>query len=148
MTLKIKKLRPDAPLPTRATEGAAGMDLRADVGEDGITLQPMQRMLIPTGIAVELPGKEMVALVFARSGLALKQGLTMANAVGVVDSDYRGEISVPVINLSTEVVHIARGQRIAQLVLTPVLIPERIEWAEELSETERGAGGFGSTGVE
>lgn len=147
MELKIKRMRPDAHLPGRATAGSAGMDLRACTGEKGITLAPMERALVPTGIAIELPAENMVGLVFARSGLALREGLAMANGVGVIDSDYRGEISVPVVNLSQKPLHIANGQRIAQLLCVPVHLPEMME-IEELGETDRGAGGFGSTGVD
>ena len=101
MVLKYKKVRPGAALPGRATPGSAAADLRAVCGDEGVTLQPMGRAVIPTGIAVELPGPEYVALVFARSGLAVKNGLTLSNGVGVIDSDYRGEISVGLVNLST-----------------------------------------------
>ncbi len=145
MNLKVKRLRPGAQLPGRATEGAAGVDLRACVDEQGLTLEPMERALIPTGIAVELPGPDTVALVFARSGLALREGLSMANGVGVIDSDYRGEVCVPMVNLSGRAVHVANGQRVAQMLLMPVAAPEMIE-LDELSDTNRGAGGFGSTG--
>ena len=145
MNLKIKRLRPGAHLPGRATAGAAGMDLRACCGKDGITLAPMERTLIPIGIAVELPANT-VGLVFARSGLALREGLTMANGVGVVDSDYRGELSIPMVNLSAKALHIANGQRVAQLVVTPIVPTDMIE-IDDLSDTQRGVGGFGSTGV-
>lgn len=147
MNLKIKRLRPGAHTPGRATAGSAGVDLRACIDEKGITLAPLERALIPTGFAVELPGQDMVALVFARSGLALKQGLAMANGVGVIDADYRGEVGVPVVNLSDAPIHIANGDRIAQMLFMRVERPEMIEFGE-LSETGRGAGGFGSTGVE
>lgn len=147
MNLKIKRLRSGAHIPGRATDGAAGMDLRACCDGEGITLAPLQRALVPTGIAIELPGNQYVALLFARSGLALREGLAMANGVGVIDSDYRGEISVPVVNLSDAPLHIVNGERIAQLVVMPVALPEMIEM-DILSDTERGSGGFGSTGVE
>ncbi len=146
MTLKIKRLRPDAHIPGRATPGSAGVDLRACcVGARGLTLEPMERALVPTGIAVELPGPDTVALIFARSGLALRSGLAMANGVGVIDSDYRGEVQVPVVNLSDKPVYISNGERIAQMLVMPVTVPEMIEF-ENLSDTERGEGGFGSTG--
>lgn len=145
MKLKILRLRPGAHLPGRATAGSAGVDLRACC--EDITLQPMERRLVPTGIAVELPGPGYVGLVFARSGLAIKEGLAMANGVGVIDSDYRGEVQVPVVNLSGNVLHIVNGERVAQLVVMPVELPEMIEF-ETLSETQRGEGGFGSTGVD
>ncbi|MGD9559679.1 MAG: dUTP diphosphatase [Oscillospiraceae bacterium] len=146
MDLKIKRLKPGAHIPGRATPGAAGMDLRACCSASGFTLQPLERALIPTGIAIELPSEKMVGLVFARSGLALKQGLAMANGVGVIDSDYRGEVSVPVVNLSNVPIHVANGERIAQLVIVPVELPQMIE-IDNLTDTSRGAGGFGSTGV-
>ena len=144
MNLKIKRLRAGAHMPGRATAGAAGLDLRACC-PGGISLAPMERTLIPTGLAVELP-EHTVGLVFARSGLALREGLAMANGVGVVDSDYRGELSVPMVNLSGQVVHVANGQRVAQLVVSPVVPTDMIE-IDDLSETQRGAGGFGSTGA-
>lgn len=146
MHLKIKRVRPDAHLPGRATEGSAGVDLRACCPGEGITVLPMQRVLVPTGIAVELPGPGYVAMLCARSGMALKLGLTLANGVGVIDSDYRGEISVPVINLSDNTLHISNGERIAQMLIMPVEIPDMIE-IEDLGSTSRGAGGFGSTGT-
>ena len=147
MELKIKRLRAGAFLPGRATQGSAGMDLRACCGGEGITVQPMQRVLIPTGLAIELPGPDYVALVFARSGLALREGLAMANGVGVIDSDYRGELQVPVVNLSQRPVLVSGGDRVAQMLVMPVALPQMIEIGE-LSETARGEGGFGSTGVE
>lgn len=145
MNLKVKRLRPGAHLPVRATEGAAGVDLRALCGDEGLTIPPGGRMLIPTGIAIELPGREYVALVFARSGLALREGLAMANGVGVIDSDYRGELQVPAVNLSDAPIHIESGERVAQMLVMPVAVPEMIEF-DDLTDTERGAGGFGSTG--
>ena len=147
MNLKIKRVRAGAHLPGRATMGSAGVDLRACVEDGGITLEAMERALIPTGLAIELPGPNLVALVFARSGLALRQGLAMANGVGVIDSDYRGELQVPVVNLSDSAIHIANGERIAQMLVMPVEVPDMIEF-DELSHTQRGEGGFGSTGVE
>ena len=129
--------------PSYATDGSAGLDLRAAV-ETAVVLSPGQRRLIGTGLAIELPpGFE--AQVRPRSGLALKQGVTVLNAPGTVDSDYRGEIGVVLINLGREPVTIEPGARIAQLVVAPV---QRIEpvWAEELSDTARGGGGYGSTG--
>lgn len=146
MHLKIKKLRQGAFMPQRATKGSAGADLRALCGEEGITIKPMQRALVPTGLAIELPDANAVALLFARSGLAIREGLGMANGVGVIDSDYRGEVCVPLVNLSENDIHIENGQRIAQLVIMPVLLPNMQE-IDFLSETERGDGGFGSTGT-
>ena len=144
MVLKIKKLRPGAQLPGRATEGSAGVDLRACCQEE-ILLAPLERKLIPTGIAIELPGPGHVALLCARSGLALREGLSMANGVGVIDSDYRGEVCVPAVNLSDKPLCIQNGERIAQLLVLPVELPELIE-LDALAASERGGGGFGSTG--
>ncbi len=146
MQLKVKKLRHGAHMPTRATDGSAGMDLRVLCDEAGITVAPMERKLLPTGLAFELPDKNTVALVFARSGLALNSGLAMANGVGVIDSDYRGESMVPVVNLSAEAITLRDGDRIAQMLVMPVLLPD-ITLCDTLSDTGRGAGGFGSTGV-
>lgn len=132
------------PLPNYETIASAGMDLRANITEP-ITLQPMQRALIPTGLFMELPiGYE--AQVRPRSGLALKKGITCLNSPGTVDADYRGEVGVILANLSTEPFVIENGERIAQMVIAK---HERAEWieVEELSTTERGAAGFGSTGV-
>ena len=131
------------PLPEYATEGSAGLDLRANI-ETAKTLQSMERIIIPTGLFIELPiGYE--AQVRPRSGTAFKKGLSIPNAPGTIDSDYRGEVGVILINLNTEAVVIEPGERIAQMVIARY---ERISWAEvdSLTETERGAGGFGSTG--
>ena len=128
-----------------AAPAGAAADLRAVCGDEGVTLQPMGRAVIPTGIAVELPGPEYVALVFARSGLAVKNGLTLSNGVGVIDSDYRGEISVGLVNLSDKPYTVQNGERIAQLAVMPVALPDMLE-VETLTDTERGTGGFGSTG--
>jgi len=136
----------DLPLPRYETVGAAGMDLLAAIPEDAqFTLEIGKRMLIPTGLCIELP-EGFEAQVRPRSGLALKHGLTVLNAPGTIDADYRGEISVLLVNLGDEVFSITRGMRIAQLVVAPVT---RAEWVErtDLSETARGAGGYGSTGV-
>ena len=144
MKLKIKRLDPRAKLPVRGTAGSAGMDLHALL--DGPLCIPAGgRASVPTGIAIGLPSPETVGLVYARSGLAVKHGLTLSNGVGVIDSDYTGEIKVGMVNLSDTAYTIQPGERIAQLVITPVLLPE-LEEVSELSETERGAGGFGSTG--
>lgn len=134
----------DLPLPAYATDDSAGMDLMAAV-EQPVVLAPGARGLVPTGIAIALPaGYE--AQVRPRSGLALKQGVTVLNSPGTIDADYRGEISVILINLGDAEVTLHRGDRIAQLVVAPVT---RVAWrAEEtLAETARGAGGFGSTGI-
>ncbi len=133
----------DFPLPAYASEGSAGMDLYAAVN-DAVTLEPGERRLIPTGVRIALPyGYE--AQVRARSGLALKRGLGMVNAPGTIDSDYRGEIQVILINWSDEPQTVRRGERIAQLVVAPVT---KVDWAEEseLEDTGRGDGGFGHTG--
>lgn len=141
--MKIKRLR-GAALPEYATSGSAAMDLRS-AADGPVTLAPGGRALIPTGVAIELPSADCAAFVFARSGLAVKSGITLSNAVGVIDSDYRGEICVGLVNLSDKEYTIAPGERIAQLAVMPVIRPEIAE-AAELSDTERGAGGFGSTG--
>ena len=148
MELKFKVLSPkigaDIPLPHFATAGAACMDLCACV--DGpVVLAAGERRLIPTGIAIALPSADYVALVFARSGLGIKQGVCLANGVGVIDSDYRGEIGVGLVNLSGEAYTVQPGDRIAQLMVTPVMRPVAVQ-VKTLDETERGAGGFGSTG--
>ena len=131
-------------LPFYETDGSAGMDLRAFI-EEPVTLKPGQRMLIPTGLYIELPvGYE--AQIRARSGLAIKKGIGLVNGIGTIDSDYRGEIKVILINWGEEDFVIENGDRIAQMVIARY---ERIEWeqTEDLSETERGSGGFGHTGV-
>jgi dUTP pyrophosphatase len=134
----------DLPLPAYETSGSAGMDLRAAVDET-VTLQPMQRQVIPTGLAIGLPpGFE--AQVRPRSGLALKHGITILNAPGTVDSDYRGEVGVLLINLSDTPFTINRGDRIAQMILAPVAQARWIE-TKTLDATTRGLDGFGSTGV-
>jgi dUTP pyrophosphatase len=132
------------PLPEYKTSGSSGMDLLAN-NEDAITIEPMERTLIPTGLFVEIPlGYE--GQVRARSGLSIKNGITLVNCVGTIDSDYRGELKIPVINLGQEAFTIKKGDRIAQLVIAKY---EAITWceAETVMETERGVGGFGSTGV-
>lgn len=142
--IKIKRLNDAAVIPFYATKGAAGMDLSAYL-KDEISLKPLERALVPTGLSIELPNDSMVALIYARSSLALKEGLTLPNCVGVIDSDYRGEVKVAVINLGERNVIIKNGDRIAQMVITPIIKAE-IELVTELSETQRGEGGFGSTG--
>lgn len=144
MQLKVKRTDPRAKLPTRSTTGSAGMDLRALL-EEPLTLAPGGRASIPTGIAIGLPSPETVGLVFARSGLAVKHGLALSNGVGVIDSDYTGEIRVGLVNLSETAYTIQPDERIAQLVVMPVCLPEAVE-VEALEQTDRGAGGFGSTG--
>ena len=148
MELKIKALSPkigtDIPLPRFATAGAACMDLYACIDQP-VTLAAGERRLIPTGIAIALPSAEYVALVFARSGLGIKHGITLSNGVGVIDSDYRGEIRVGLTNLSDTPYTVSPGDRIAQLAVVPV-VQARLTVCEELPESGRGAGGFGSTG--
>ena len=132
------------PLPKYQTAGSAGMDLCAFIPET-VTLQPMERMLIPTGLFIELPmGYE--AQIRPRSGMSIKKGITVINAPGTIDSDYRGEIKIPVVNLSGEIQTIEDGERVAQMVIAR---HETISWSEveTLNETVRGAGGFGHTGV-
>ncbi|MDR1805268.1 MAG: dUTP diphosphatase [Clostridium sp.] len=141
--MQIKLLRANARLPVRATGGSAGYDLCACT-EEPLCLKPGERALLPSGIAVAVP-EGCALLIFARSGLAVKHGIVPANCVGVVDSDYRGEIMVGLVNQSKEEYTISPGERIAQMLLVPVLTPE-LEAVDELTETERGAGGFGSTG--
>ena len=144
MELKIKKLHPKAILPTYGSAGAAGADLYALPEGDPIVINPGETVMIHTGLSMAIP-EGYVGLNFARSGLASKRGLAPANKVGVIDSDYRGEISVFLRNNSNEDFTIHPGDRVAQLLLMPVALPEIIE-VDELSDTERGAGGFGSTG--
>ena len=132
------------PLPAYITENSAGMDLRAFLAEP-VQLKPLERMLIPTGIFIELPeGYE--AQVRPRSGLAIKNGITVLNSPGTIDADYRGEVKVILINLSNETFTIQNGDRIAQMVIAKY---EKIGWkqAEQLSDTARGSGGFGSSGI-
>lgn len=133
------------PLPAYQTAGAAGMDLQAALGPDTVTLLPGMRTAIPTGLHLSMP-PTMEAQIRPRSGLALKQGVTVVNAPGTIDSDYRGEIKILLINLGQEPVEITDGMRIAQMVLAPILRPE-ITHRDTLDETERGSGGFGSTGT-
>ena len=144
MQLKIKKLRDSARIPCRATDGAAGMDLYACLDEP-LTLAPGQLAIVPTGIAIELPDNSCAAFLYARSGLGVKHGICLSNGVGVIDSDYRGEICVGLCNVSDKPYVIAPEERVAQMVIAPVLLPEIVE-SDALSGTERGAGGFGSTG--
>ena len=142
--VKVKKRRENAVLPHRATEGSAGADLYACIDEP-ILLEPGGLVMIPTGIAIELADKGMAAFLFARSGLGVKHGITLSNSVGVVDSDYRGEVCVGLCNVSSEPYTITPNERIAQMVIMPVVCADYVE-AQELGDTERGAGGFGSTG--
>ena len=142
-SIRVKILRQGAHLPTYGSAEAAGADLYACLEED-MTVAPGKTAFVPTGIALEVP-QGCAGLIYARSGLACKRGLAPANKVGVVDSDYRGEIMVALHNHGTEPQTVANGERIAQFIITPVLTPA-YEVAEELSDTVRSAGGFGSTG--
>ena len=148
MELKIKALSPrigaDIPAPFYATPGSAAMDLHACV-EEGVVIPAGGRKVIPTGIAIALPGPQYVALVFARSGLGIKHGIAPANCVGVIDSDYRGEIMVGLQNSGDTDYTVQPGDRIAQLMITPV-VQAQVTMVDELDDTQRGAGGFGSTG--
>jgi dUTP pyrophosphatase len=146
-TLRIRRLphAHDLPLPAYETAGAAGLDLRAALPDGPLRLEPGARLLVPTGLVLELPeGTE--GQVRPRSGLALRHGVTLLNTPGTIDADYRGEVGVILINLGGEAFIIQHGDRIAQLVVAAVLRAEIVE-GEELGETTRGAGGFGSTGV-
>lgn len=142
--LKIKRLRSNASLPIRATAGSAGMDLCACL-EAPATIPAGGRVMIPSGLAIAIGDPGIVALVYGRSGLGSKHGVTLANAVGVVDSDYRGEIMITLANHSDTDFTVNNGDRVAQLILTPVFTPALVE-VDELDDTDRGRGGFGSTG--
>lgn len=144
MILKIKKVREKATLPTRGTKGSAGADLYACLDES-VTINPGELRLIPTGIAIALPDSSCVAYLYGRSGLGVKHGICLSNGVGVIDSDYRGEICAGLCNVGDKPYTIEPGERIAQMVISPVIIPELLE-VNELDKTARGEGGFGSTG--
>jgi len=141
--IKVKKLRENAHLPTYGTSGAAGADLYACL-EENVLIQPGKTVMVPTGLSMEIP-VGYAGLIYARSGLACKKGLAPANKVGVIDSDYRGEFIVALHNHGEEAQMVCDGDRIAQLVITPVMMA-RFEAADTLDETVRGSGGFGSTG--
>lgn len=142
MEVKIRSL--SGRIPEYETEGSAGMDIAAYL-EENIIVEPGKRALVPTGLFIELPaGYE--AQIRARSGLAIRKGIGLVNGIGTIDSDYRGEIKVPVINWGEEAFVIENGDRIAQMVIAEYVRAELV-LSDELSETERGAGGFGSTGV-
>ena len=144
MTVKIKKVRPNAKLPTRGTSGAAGMDLYACIDES-VTIEPGELKIIPTGVAIALPDSSVAAFLYARSGLGVKHGICLSNGVGVVDSDYRGEVCVGLCNVSDTPYTIAPQERVAQMVIAPVVMAE-LEETDDLGDTDRGEGGFGSTG--
>jgi dUTP pyrophosphatase len=142
--IRVKKAFAGLPLPYYASSGAAGMDLHAFLEED-VIIPPLGRMRIPTGLFIEVPeGYE--AQVRPRSGLAYNNGITVLNSPGTIDSDYRGEVGVILINLSAESFTVKNGERVAQMIISPVTRAQVIE-AELLSETKRGSGGFGSTGM-
>lgn len=142
-TVRVKKLHPNAVLPTYGSAEAAGADLYACL-EEAVTIAPGEVYWVPTGIALEVP-KGCAGLVYARSSLGAKRGLAPANKVGVVDSDYRGEVKVVLLNHSNQPQTLQPGERVAQFVITPVLQPA-YEEVDELTDTSRGEGGFGSTG--
>lgn len=144
MEIKIKKLKQNAKIPMRATNGSAGMDLYACIDKE-ITIAPGELVVVPTGIAIELPDNSCAAFLYARSGLGVKHGICLANGVGVIDSDYRGEICAGLCNVSNKAYTISSDERICQMVIAPVILPTVTE-VSELGDTERGAGGFGSTG--
>ena len=148
MELKFKALNPkvgrEIPLPQFATPGSAAMDLRACIDRP-VTIRAGERTVVPTGLAMALPSADYVALLFARSGLGIRKGVCLSNGVGVIDSDYRGEIGVGLVNLSQEAYTVQPGDRIAQLMVVPVERPT-VSLVEDLDDTSRGSGGFGSTG--
>ncbi len=142
--LYIKKVNENAAIPKYMTDGSAAMDICACLGAD-VIIAPGKTVLVPTGLAVMIE-RGFAGMLYARSGLAAKNGITLANCVGVIDSDYRGEILVALINLSDKEYTVTHGMRIAQMVITPVCTPEITE-TDRLEDTVRGEGGFGSTGV-
>lgn len=144
MKIYIKLLKENAVVPFRATAGSAGYDICACLDED-IVIEKGEIALIPTGISVAFEGNSACMQIFSRSGLAARHGIVMANGVGVIDSDYRGEVMVPLINLGKSAYKIENGQRIAQM-LVATLVQPTLMVSEELPESERGEGGFGSTG--
>lgn len=143
MKLEIKRLKEEASLPFYASAGAAGLDLAACLSAP-MTLEPGAQALVPTGISIALP-QGTVGLLHVRSSLGVRRGIALSNGVGVIDEDYRGELHVGLLNLSTELFVIEHGMRLAQLVITPYIRPELVE-VDTLPETQRGSGGFGSTG--
>ena len=144
MNIKVKRLNEKAKMPFRVTEGSAGADLCACIDES-VVINPKERMLVPTGLAVEIP-MGFGGFVFPRSSVASKSGVSLSNCVGVIDSDYRGEVKIAIINHGTDAYTINDGDRIAQLVILPVDMCSYTK-DKELSDTERGQGGFGSTGI-
>ena len=149
MELNVKlKITRGMPVPTYATDGSAAVDLRAALDEgETLVIEPGKRCRIPTGLAMAPETTGVVAIVAARSGLGVKHGITMANGIGVIDADYRGEISVCLINTGDEPFSVSRGDRVAQMFFVPVYHASFLV-CDELDETARGEGGFGSTGVQ
>ena len=145
MKLTFKKLDPRAVIPSRATAGSAGLDLCACIDEP-VTLAPGEIKMIPIGITAQPDSDDIALLIYPRSGLSSKYGVSLANCVGVVDSDYRGAWFVPLINHGKAPFTVEHGMRVAQMIPTRILMPE-IEVSDELSETDRGSGGFGSSGI-
>jgi len=143
--VKIKKLRDDAKIPLYATAGAAAADL-CYAGDGEIVIDPGKTYLVPTGLSVSMGRDDVAAFIYARSGLASKRGVAPANCVGVIDSDYRGEIKVALRNSSSEPFTVTPGDRIAQMAISPVIRAD-FEECDALDETDRGGGGFGSTGI-
>lgn len=141
----MKKIRDNAIIPSRATAGSAGFDLCACIDCDTI-IEPGEIKLIPTGLAAQPDADNVALMIYPRSGLSFRYGISLANCVGVIDSDYRGEICVPLINHSSAAFTVENGMRIAQLVVTPIIIPG-IEIAGSLDDTSRGSDGFGSSGL-
>lgn len=144
MKIRVKKLDEKAVVPQRATEGSAGADLFACIDEP-VLIKPGEIKIIKTGIAIEIPDKNYAAFVYARSGLGIKHGICLANGVGVIDSDYRGEICVGLCNISQKPYTVEPGERVAQMVIMPVDTAE-YEEVDNINATQRGKGGFGSTG--
>jgi dUTP pyrophosphatase len=147
MKIDVKiKLTREAKIPEYATDGSAAVDIRAALEGGEVIINPGERAMIPTGIAISSGRDDVVAVMAGRSGLGAKHGVTLANGIGIIDSDYRGELRATLINNGNEPFKVCDGDRIAQLMFMPVLQASFIE-ADELDETERGTGGFGSTGV-
>ncbi|HBF13873.1 MAG TPA: dUTP diphosphatase [Deltaproteobacteria bacterium] len=140
---RLSQIKPELPLPFYQTSGSAGMDLMADI-KDTVILEPGQRKLVPTGLAFSIPvGFEVQ--IRPRSGLAIKKGITLLNTPGTIDSDYRGEVQIILVNLGQDTVRIERGERIAQMIVAPI-VQANLKEVDDLDSTTRGAGGFGSTG--
>lgn len=148
LSVSVKRLSPNAVIPQRATGGSAGYDLSAclEEGAPPMIISPGQMILVPTGIAIAISSPGWGGFIFSRSGLSTKHRIYLANSVGVIDSDYRGEIKVPLVNGGQENFSLESGMRIAQLVFLPLGLPELTE-TESLPDSSRGEGGFGSTGL-